>query len=131
MSARPGSADPLAASPFLQFGWAGPVVGRGRGEDASLRVAPASAATGGGAGRPGLPGGEEAGPGWLVALQDVWRLTVQQALLLSLEVVPVPPAAGVLEGGAGAGGEVVGPPLYAAPALARVSGLTAVRLPRP
>jgi len=107
MSAQLGSADPLAASPFLQLVRTGPVVGRGRGEDASLGVAPASAATGGGAGRPGSPGGEETRPGWLVALEEVWRLTVQQAFLLSLEVVPVPPAPGVLEGGAGAPGDVV------------------------
>ena len=128
-SAQLSSADPLAAFLFGHFGGTGSVVGRGRGEDASLRGAEATAATAGRAGRPGRPGGEEAGPGWLVALEDTpWWLTVQQTLLLALEVVPVSPTAAVLEGGAGAATDVVGPPLYAAPALTRVGSLTAVRL---
>lgn len=130
-SAQLSSAGPPAAFLFVQFGWTGPVVGRGRGEDASLRGAVAAAATAGRAGGPGSPGGEEAGPGWLVALKDTqWRLTVQQTLLLALEVVPVAATAAVLEGGAGAVAEVVRPALYAAPALTRVSSLTAVRLAR-
>ena len=89
------------APPFPQFSRTGRVAGRGRPEDLSPGRPPARPAL-----RPGGPGGEQAGPGRLVALQAAGRAAVQEALLLSLEVVPVPPTAAVLEGGAGGRGEV-------------------------